>query len=75
MLTEVLNLRRRGKFTRGTLAELSLGGNNPFSVERWPWKSQSIPIFTMTSSSFMVILGGRLGSSGMCGMLEKPLGG
>jgi hypothetical protein len=22
----------------------------------------------------MIILGGRLGSSGMCGMLEKPLG-
>jgi hypothetical protein len=28
----------------------------------------------MTSSSFMVILGGRLGSSGTCGMLERPLG-
>jgi hypothetical protein len=50
-------------------------GNDLFSVERWPWKAQSTPILTMTSSSFMVILGGRLGSSGTCGMLERPLGG
>jgi hypothetical protein len=49
-------------------------GNDPFSVECWPWKAQSVPILTMTSSSFMVILGGRLGSSGTCGMLERPLG-
>ena len=49
-------------------------GNDPFSVERWPWKAQKVPILTMTSSSFMVILGGRLGGSGMCGMLERPLG-
>jgi hypothetical protein len=49
--------------------------NDPFSVEHWPWKAQSIPILTMMSSSFMVILGGRLGSSGTCGMLERPLGG
>jgi hypothetical protein len=28
----------------------------------------------MTSSSFMDIHGGRLGSSGTCGMLERPLG-
>jgi hypothetical protein len=50
-------------------------GNDPFSVERHPWKAQSAPILIMTSSSFMVILGGRLGSSGTCGMLERPLGG
>jgi hypothetical protein len=50
-------------------------GNDPFSVECWPWKAQSAPILTMTSSSFMVILGGNLGSSGTCGMLENPLGG
>jgi hypothetical protein len=49
-------------------------GNDPFSVERWPWKAQDIPILTMTSSSFMDIFGGRLGSSGTCGMLERPLG-
>jgi hypothetical protein len=49
-------------------------GNDPFSMERWPWKAQSTPTLNMTSSSFMVILGGRLGSSGTCGMLEKPLG-
>jgi hypothetical protein len=49
-------------------------GNDPFSVERWPWKAQNVPILTMTSSNFMVILGGRLGSSGTCGMLERTLG-
>jgi hypothetical protein len=46
-------------------------GNDPFSVEHWPWKAQNVPILTMTSSIFMVILGGRLGT---CGMLERPLG-
>jgi hypothetical protein len=50
-------------------------GNDPFSVERWPWKPQNVPILTMTSSNFMVTLGGKLGSSGTCGMLERPLGG
>jgi hypothetical protein len=49
-------------------------GNGPFSVEHWPRKDQSVPILTMMSSIFMVILGGRLGSNGTCGMLEKPLG-
>jgi hypothetical protein len=28
----------------------------------------------MTSSNFMDTFGGRLGSSGRCGMLERPLG-
>jgi hypothetical protein len=50
-------------------------GNDPFSVERWPWKAQDVPILTMMSSNFMDIFGGRLGSSGTCGMLERPLGG
>jgi hypothetical protein len=49
-------------------------GNDPFSVERWPWKAQDVPILTMTSSNFMDIFGGR-GSSGTCGMLERPKGG
>jgi hypothetical protein len=48
-------------------------GNDLFSVERWPRKAQRVPILAMTSSSFMVILGGRLGISGTCGMLERPL--
>jgi hypothetical protein len=30
-------------------------GNDPFSVERWPWKAQNVPTLTMTSSSFMDI--------------------
>jgi hypothetical protein len=50
-------------------------GNDPFSVERWPWKAQDVPIFTMTSSNFMDTFGGRTGSSGTCGMLERPLEG
>jgi hypothetical protein len=29
----------------------------------------------MTSSSVMDAFGGRLGSSGTCGMLDRPLGG
>jgi hypothetical protein len=51
------------------------GGNDPFSVERQPWKAWDVSIFTMTSSSCMDVFGGRLGSSGTCGMLERPLGG
>jgi hypothetical protein len=43
-------------------------------VERWPWKALDALILTMMSSNFMDIHGGRLGSSGMCGMLERPLG-
>jgi hypothetical protein len=50
-------------------------GDDAFSVERWPWKAQDAPILTLTSSSFMDILGGRLGNNGTCGMLERPLGG
>jgi len=51
-----------------------LGGNDPSSVERQPWKAWDVSIFTMTSSSFMDAFGGKLGSSGTCGMLERPLG-
>jgi hypothetical protein len=50
-------------------------GNDPFSVECSPWKAQDTPILTMMSYSFMEIHGDRLGSSGTCGMLERPLGG
>jgi hypothetical protein len=28
-------------------------GDDPFVVERWPWKSQSAPILTMKSWSFL----------------------
>ena len=48
-------------------------GNDPFSVERWPWKALDTPILTMTSSSFIDIFGGILGNNDMCGMLERPL--
>jgi hypothetical protein len=74
-LIRVSHLRRRGHSIRGTFAEPGLATMTPFSVERWPWKAQDAPILTMTSSSFMYIHGGKLGSSGTCGMLERPLGG
>jgi hypothetical protein len=51
------------------------GGNDPFLVERQPWKAWDVSIFTMMSSNFMNSFGGTLGSNGMCGMLERPLGG
>jgi hypothetical protein len=51
------------------------GGNDPFSVECQPWKAWDVSIFTMMSSNFMDAFGGRLGNSGTCGMLERPLGG
>ena len=65
---------KKRTFHQRHFGRAQLGGNDPFSVERWPWKAQNVPILTMTSSNFMVILGGRLGSSGTCGMLERPLG-
>ena len=74
-LIELLHLRRRRMFHQRHFDRAQPRGNDPFSMERWPWKAQSIPILTMMSSSFMVILGGRLGSSGTCGMLERPLEG
>jgi len=66
---------KKRKFHQRHFGRARPRGNDPFSVERWPWKAESAPILTMTSSSFMVVLGGRLGSSGTCGMLERPLGG
>jgi hypothetical protein len=38
-MVKVLHLRGRGRPIRGTLAGLDLGGNDPFSVERLPWKA------------------------------------
>jgi hypothetical protein len=74
-LIRVLHRRRRGRSIRGTLAEPDLGGMTPFQWNVGLGRLRTSPILTMTSSSFMDIHGGRLGSSGTCGMLERPLGG
>ena len=75
MVDQGLALEKKRTFHQRNFGRALPKGNDPFLVECWPWKAQSIPILTMTSSSFMVILGGRLGNSGMCGMLERPLRG
>ena len=64
--------REKRMFTRGTPVKLDLGG---FSLFQWNvdlgWPRMS-PIIAMMSSNSMDILGGRLGSIGTCGRLEKP---
>jgi hypothetical protein len=68
----VLHQRRRGRSTRGTPTELDLGG---FSLFQWNvglGRPRTSPIIAMMSSSSMDVLGGRLGSIGTCGRLEKP---
>jgi hypothetical protein len=52
--------------------ELDLGG---FSLFQWNiglGRLRTSPIIAMMSSSSMDVLGGRLGSIGTCGRLEKP---
>jgi hypothetical protein len=66
---------KKSTFHQSHFGRARLRGNIPFSVEHWPWKAQNVPILTMMSSNFMDIFGGRLGSSGTCGMLERPLRG
>jgi hypothetical protein len=67
-----LHRRRRGRSTRGTSAELDLGGLTLFQWNVGLGRPRTSPIMTMTSSSIMDVLGGRLGSIGKCGRLEKP---
>jgi hypothetical protein len=64
--------RRRGRSTRGTLAELDLGGFCPFQWNVGLGRPRTSPMMIMTSSNLMDVLGGRFGSVGMCGRLEKP---
>jgi hypothetical protein len=52
-LIELLHLRRRRTFHQRHFGRARPRGNDPFSVERWPWKAQSAPILTMTSWSFL----------------------
>jgi hypothetical protein len=70
--SEALHRRRGGRSTRGTLAELDLGG---LCLLHWnvdPGRPRTSPMMIMTSSSLVDVLGGRFGSVGTCGRLEKP---
>jgi hypothetical protein len=63
---------KKRTLTRGTLTELDLGG---FSLFQWNiglGRPRTSPIIDMMSSNSMDILGGRLGSIGTCGRLDKP---
>jgi hypothetical protein len=64
--------RRGGCSTRGTLAELDLGGLALFQWNVGLGRPRTSPMMIMTSSSLMDVLGGRFGSVGTCGNLEKP---
>jgi hypothetical protein len=69
---DVLHRRRRGHSTRGTSTELDLGG---FALFQWNvglGRPRTSPIIAMMSSNSVDFLGGRLGSIGTCGRLEKP---
>ena len=68
----VLHRRRRGRSTRGTPIELDLGGLALFQWNVGLGRPRTSPIIAMMSSSSMDVLGGILGSIGMCGRLEKP---
>jgi hypothetical protein len=74
-LTRGFAPERKRTFPQRHLDRTRPRGDDPFSVERQPWKAWDVTILTMTSSSFMDTFGGKLGSSGMCGMLERPLEG
>jgi hypothetical protein len=58
--------------TGGTPTQLDLGGLSPFQWNIGLGRPGTSPLMTMTSSSLLDVLGGRLGSSGTCGRLEKP---
>jgi hypothetical protein len=57
---------------RGITIELDLGGLALFQWSVGLGRPRMSPIMTMMSSNIMDILGGRLGSIGTCGRLEKP---
>jgi hypothetical protein len=57
---------------RGTLAELDLGGLCPLHWNVGPGRPRTSPMMLMMSSIFVDVLGGRFGSVGTCGRLEKP---
>jgi hypothetical protein len=67
-----LHQRRRGHSTRGTLAKLDLRGLTLIQWNVGLGRPGTSPLMTMTSSSLLDILGGRLGNIGTCGMMEEP---
>jgi hypothetical protein len=67
-----MHRRRGGCSTKGTLAELDLGGLALFQWDVGLGRPRTSPMMTMMSSSLMDVLGGRLGSIGTCGRLENP---
>jgi hypothetical protein len=68
----VLHRRRKGCSTRGTQAELDLGGSALFQWNIDLGRPKMSPIIAMISSNSMDVLGGKLGCIGTCGRLEKP---
>ena len=70
--TEEFAQERMRTSCRGTLAELDLGGLALFQWNIGLRRPRTSPMMTMTSSGLMDVLGGRLGSGGTCGRLEKP---
>jgi hypothetical protein len=52
--------------------ELDLGGLALFQWNVGLGRPRTSPIIAMTSYNIMDVLGGRLGSVGTCGRLEKP---
>ena len=63
---------KRRMFHQWHPCELDLGGLALFQWDVGHGRPRTSPMMIMTSSSLMDILGGRLGSIGMCGRLEKP---
>jgi hypothetical protein len=54
------------------LTELDLGGLTLFQRTVGLGRPRTSSMMIMTSSSLMDVLGGRFGSVGTCGKLEKP---
>ena len=71
-ILEACTKEKGGRSTRGTLAELDLGGLTLFQWNVGLGRPGMSPLMTMMSSNLLDVLGGRLGSIGTCGMMEEP---
>jgi hypothetical protein len=63
---------RAEESTRGSRADLYLGGLSPLHRYVGLGKPRTSPRKPMTSPNSMDVLGDRYGSIGTCGSLEKP---
>jgi hypothetical protein len=63
---------RRGRFTRGSLAGLDLGGLCPFHHDVGLGRPMTSPRSSMTSSNVLGCFGGSCVSSGTCGRFLRP---